>query len=231
MHRIRRRVTSDSREGESPWIPPQPGSWPESRRADARDRICREVFTKPELGVRGGVVVIIPSSRDPRLTASINPRLTASINPRLTASLNPRLTASLNPRLTASLSPRLTASINPRLSSSLNYRLTAGRNPALTASINPRLTASLNPNLTGNIRGLYLHDDSLNRAGFTVEQSDHFWLVFDPNVTFMGVAVRVRPDFFNIFDLDNDHTGFFVHATGRVWLRFDEGGEWVGSTS
>jgi hypothetical protein len=175
--------------------------------------------------------VKIPASRNPRLTANVNPFLTGSLNPRLTSSLNPKRTSSINPRLTASLNPQLTPSINPNLSSSINYKLTASRNPALTASINPDLTSSLNPNLTSNIKGLYIFDIEQDSLGFTVIQSDSFWLIFDPGCAFTGVAILVRQGFFNLHDLNNQYYGYLIHARGNSWLEFDDDGDWVGFTT
>jgi hypothetical protein len=133
--------------------------------------------------------------------------------------------------LTASINPHLTASINPKLTASLNYKLTSSRNPALTSSLNPKLASSLNPNLTSNIAGLYVFDLNLNPVGFTAEQSEMFWLLFSPDCSFSGVAIRARDGFVNIHDLTNDHVGFFIHAYKNVWLRFDTSGEWNGSTA
>ena len=76
------------------------------------------------------------------------------------------------------------------------------------------MTSSLNPNLTRNIKGLYLFNLDLIAYGFTVIQSEAFWLLFDLNCDFMGVAIRVRDSFYNIHNLNNEH-GWLLHSSQR----------------
>lgn len=173
----------------------------------------------------------IPIARNPLLTRTINPFLVNSLNPVVTAKLNPRVTLRRNPLLVPDLNPKIHAAINPCVTSSLNYRVTAGKNPNINPKLNPKVTKALNPNLIGNIRGLYLYDLKLHPTGFTVAQSDHFWLLFHIDLNFEAVAIRASATHFNIHNLDNEWVGYFSHVAGTFWLRFDLAGGWFGFSS
>lgn len=76
-----------------------------------------------------------------------------------------------------------------------------------------------------------MFDRVLNPTGFTVEGSQDIWLLFEPDCSFNGVAIKVRDKFRNIHDTDNKYVGFLLNARDNIWLQFDTKNEWVGSTS
>lgn len=154
-----------------------------------------------------------------------------NLNPLINRKLNPRIAVPRNPFLRPELNPLIRAAINPLVTSSINYRVNSNRNPRVKSRLNPQLTASLNPNFVGEIAGLYLFNLQCKSTGFTVTQSDGFWLLFDNAVNFEGVAIRASREHFNIHGLDNKWIGFFSRAVGNIWLQFTLAEEWCGFTS
>jgi hypothetical protein len=93
------------------------------------------------------------------------------------------------------------------------------------------VASSKNPNVSSNIDGLFLWDLDLKPIGFTVQANDRAHLVFTPNADFNAVLIQVTDDYWNQFDLENEWTGYWIHAGDDVWLRYSLANEWVGFTT